>query len=54
MELNSVNVQDFTIPGLYTIMNGRVKDPLYSLSETKVNSLYAAAEFSYKNYLYLN
>ena len=54
MELNSVNVQDFTIPGLYTVMNGRVKDPLYSLSETKVNSLYAAAEFSYKNYLYLN
>jgi TonB-linked SusC/RagA family outer membrane protein len=54
MEYNSVSVTDFVQPGLYTILNGRIKDPLYSKSERKVNSLYGAAEFSYKNFLYLN
>ena len=54
MEYNSVTVQDFVQPGLYTIMNGRAKDPLYQKSERKVNSLYGAVEFSYKNYLFLN
>src|SRR3546814_1586130 len=37
MEYNSVTVQDFVQPGLYTIRNGRVKDPLYSLSERQEN-----------------
>jgi len=54
MDYNSVTVQDFIQPGLYTIMNGRVKNPFYSLSERKVNSLYGAATFSFKEYLYLN
>ncbi|GAB3938304.1 SusC/RagA family TonB-linked outer membrane protein [Larkinella terrae] len=54
MDYNSVTVQDFVQPGLYTVMNGRVKNPLYSLSERKINSLYAAATISYKEYLYLN
>ena len=54
MEYNSVNVQDFVQPGLYTVMNGRVKNPFYSLSERKINSLYAAATLSYKEFLYLN
>jgi len=53
-EYNSVTVTDFVQPGLYTIMNGRTKDPLYSKAERKVNSLYGAVEFSYKNYLFLN
>ena len=52
--LNSVTVQDFVQPGLYTVMNGRVKDPLYSLAEKNINSLYAAATLSYKEFLYLN
>ncbi|HTF21268.1 MAG TPA: SusC/RagA family TonB-linked outer membrane protein [Chryseolinea sp.] len=51
---NVVLVQDFVIRDLYTVMNGRVKDPFYDLSERKINSLYGAAEFSYKEYLYLN
>ncbi|MVM35912.1 SusC/RagA family TonB-linked outer membrane protein [Spirosoma sp. HMF4905] len=53
-DLNSVLATDFVVRGLYTPQNGRVKDPQYSLSERKVNSLYAAAEFSYKDFLYLN
>ena len=54
MDLNSVAVQDFVQPGLYTVMNGRVKDPQYSMSEKKINSLYGAATLSYKEFLYLN
>lgn len=53
MEYNSVTVTDFVQPGLYTVMNGRTKDPLYSKSERKVNSLYGALELSYKGFLYL-
>lgn len=51
---NSVQVQDFVVRGLYTVQNGRVKDPQYSLSERGVNSVYGSADFSYKNFLYLN
>lgn len=54
MDYNSVAVQDFVQPGLYTVMNGRVKNPIYSLSEKKINSLYGAATLSYKEFLYLN
>lgn len=53
-DYNSVTVQDFVQPGLYTVMNGRIKNPLYSLSEKKINSLYGAATISYKEFLYLN
>lgn len=53
-DYNSVTVQDFIQPGLYTVMNGRIKAPLYSLSEKKINSLYGAATISYKEFLYLN
>ena len=45
-DLNSVQVTDFVVRGLYTVMNGRVKDPIYGLSERAVNSVYGAAEFS--------
>ncbi|MEO6286236.1 MAG: SusC/RagA family TonB-linked outer membrane protein [Dyadobacter sp.] len=54
MDYNSVTVQDFIQPNLYTVMNGRVKNPLYGLSEKKINSLYGAATISYKEFLYLN
>src|SRR5215203_5968285 len=54
LEYNSVLATDFIIPGLYTVQNGRVKDPIYSKTEQKVNSLYGALELSYKNFLYLN
>lgn len=54
MDYNSVTVTDFIQPNLYTIMNGRVKDPFYSLSEKKVNSLYGAATIAFREYLYIN
>ena len=50
---NSVTVQDFIQPNLYTVMNGRVKDPLYSLSEKQINSVFGAATVSYNDYLFL-
>ncbi len=53
-DINSVSGQDFVVRDLYTIMNTRVKDPTYGFGERKVNSLYGAAEFSYKNFLFVN
>lgn len=53
-DLNSVQVTDFVVKDLYTVQNGRAKDPLYDLSERAVNSLYGSAEISYKRFLYLN
>ncbi|MCE7053340.1 SusC/RagA family TonB-linked outer membrane protein [Algoriphagus sp. AGSA1] len=52
-ELNSVQVTDFVVRGLYTVQNGRAKDPLYDLNERAVNSLYGSAEFSYKDKFFL-
>jgi TonB-linked SusC/RagA family outer membrane protein len=53
-DLNSVQVTDFIVRGLYTVQNGRSKDPLYDLTKRGVNSLYGSAEISYKRFLYLN
>lgn len=53
-DLNSVAVTDFIVRGLYVPQNGRVKDPIYGLSERRVNSLYGAAEFSFKDFIFLN
>ena len=50
---NSVFVEDFVIRDLYTVMNGRVKDPLYTLEEKQNNSLYGALELSFREYLYV-
>jgi TonB-linked SusC/RagA family outer membrane protein len=51
---NNVSTQDFIQRGLYTIMNGRTKDPNYNVNERKVNSFYGAAEISFKDYFFLN
>ncbi len=53
-DLNSVQVTDFVVRDLYTVQNGRVKDPIYELSERAVNSVYGSAEISFKRFLYLN
>lgn len=53
-DLNRVRVTDFVVRDLYTVMNGRVKDPIYDLSERAVNSLYGSASLSYKDFIYLN
>lgn len=52
-DLNSVQVTDFVIRGLYTVQNGRAKDPLYSLTEQGVNSLYGSGEVSWNRTFYL-
>jgi TonB-linked SusC/RagA family outer membrane protein len=54
MDLNSVQVTDFVVKNLYTVQNGRAKDPLYELTESGVNSLYSMAEANYKEMVYLN
>lgn len=53
-DLNSVQVTDFIVRGLYTVQNGRAKDPIYDLRERAVNSLYGSAEVNYKQFLYLS
>lgn len=53
-DLNSVQVTDFVIRDLYTVQNGRAKDPLYDLNERAVNSLYGSAEVSFRDRLFLN
>lgn len=53
-DINNVVVTDFIIRGLYTVQNGRAKDPVYTLTEQGVNSLYGAAEVNWKRTFYLN
>lgn len=53
-DLNSVQVTDFVVRDLYTVQNGRVKDPLYDLNEREVNSLYGSAEVSFRQMVYLS
>lgn len=50
----STAVTNFYVRDLYTIGNGQVKNPGYSYSKKKVNSLYGSAEFSFNNFLFLN
>ena len=52
-DINNVQVTDFTVRGLYTVANGRAKDPVYTLIESGVNSLYGSADLSWKRTLYL-
>ncbi|HET6770004.1 MAG TPA: outer membrane beta-barrel protein, partial [Chitinophagaceae bacterium] len=54
MDINNVQVTDFVIRGLYTVQNGRAKDPVYSLFEQGVNSLYGSGEVSWNRTFYLN
>jgi hypothetical protein len=44
IDVNNVQVTDFVVRGLYTVMNGRAKDPVYDLGQTQINSLYSSAE----------
>ena len=46
--------ENFFTRDLYTIGNASKVTPNYSLSERKVNSLYASAEVGYKEFLFLN
>jgi len=50
----SQGVTDFVVKDIYSIANGITKNQDYSISRLQVNSLYALADFGYKNFLYLN
>ncbi len=52
--LSSQNVTDFVVRNVYSISNGITKTQNYSITRSQVNSVYAFADFSYKNFLYLN
>ena len=51
-DINNVQVTDFVIRDLYTVQNGRAKDPVYTLIKQGVNSLYGSADLSWRNMLY--
>src|SRR5690606_18627342 len=53
-DASRVDVTDFVIRDLYTVQNGRVKDPNYSLSERAVNSIYGAVDLSFNDTYYLS
>lgn len=54
LDVNNVQVTDFVVRDLYTVQNGRAKNPVYSLSELGINSLYGSGEVSWRRTLYLN
>lgn len=51
---NLVTATNFYNRDLYTIGNGQILSPSYSYQDKKVNSLYGSADFSFKNYLFVN
>lgn len=53
-DINNTQVTDFVVRGLYTVQNGRAKNPVYTLIERGVNSLYGSGEVSWNRTLYLN
>lgn len=52
-DINNVQVTDFVVRGLYTVQNGRAKDPVYTLIQSGVNSMYGSADLAWKRTLYL-
>lgn len=53
-DINNVQVTDFVVKGLYTVQNGRAKNPVYDISERGVNSLYGSADLSWNRTFYLS
>jgi TonB-linked SusC/RagA family outer membrane protein len=53
-DFNEANAGQLNIPGIYKLTNNRVPiDIAQTLTQKRVNSLYGAAQVSYKNYLFL-
>jgi TonB-linked SusC/RagA family outer membrane protein len=53
-DINNVQVTDFIVKGLYTVQNGRAKNPVYSLEEKGINSIYGSADLSWSKTFYLS
>ncbi|HET7896620.1 MAG TPA: SusC/RagA family TonB-linked outer membrane protein, partial [Flavisolibacter sp.] len=54
VDVNNVQVTDFVVRGLYTVQNGRAKNPIYDVNERGVNSLYGSADLSFNKTFYLS
>ncbi|WP_018614694.1 SusC/RagA family TonB-linked outer membrane protein [Segetibacter koreensis] len=52
-DINNVQVTDFVVRGLYTVQNGRAKNPVYTIDEKGVNSIYGSTDLSWNKTLYL-
>jgi hypothetical protein len=52
--VSTQSVTDFVVRDIYSILNGITKTQDYGISRSQVNSLYAFADFGYKNFLFLN
>jgi len=53
-DINNVQVTDFIVRGLYSVQNGRSKNPVYSLEEKGINSVYGSADLSWMRTVYVN
>ena len=53
-DVNSTLATNFVVRDLYTPQNAQLKDPVYSLNQRRVNSLYGQLEVSYNDYLFVN
>jgi outer membrane receptor protein involved in Fe transport len=53
-DINNVQVTDFVVRGLYTVQNGRSKNPVYSLEEKGINSVYGSADLSWMRTVYVS
>ncbi|MDX1938782.1 MAG: SusC/RagA family TonB-linked outer membrane protein [Flavihumibacter sp.] len=54
LDINNIQVTDFFVRGLYTVQNGRAKDPIYTLITKGVNSVYGSGEISWNKVFYLS
>jgi len=53
-DVNNVQVTDFVVRGLYTVQNGRAKNPVYSIDEKAVNSVFGSVDLSWDRKFYLS
>lgn len=53
-ENTTQGVTDFVVRDVYSIPNGVTKTQNFNVSRSQINSLYAFADFGYKDFLYLN
>ncbi len=53
-DINNVQVTDFVVRGLYTVQNGRAKNPVYSLEEKGINSIYGSTDISWNKTVYIS
>jgi len=52
-DINNVQVTDFVVRGLYTVQNGRAKNPVYTLGEKAINSIYGSADVGWNKTVYV-